>query len=167
MKIVSIIFLAISLLLYAGSTLQAEEAAGRSATCDDLVGFWKLVPLNDASINEVDPWPLPYQWFGFYEDGRLVTMGRTEDADYSANELDEILSVMKESAPKYYCDESWLIVEYQDGSGLSELWGKNIFTRRAGLNNKQPFEIGDVVMSLSAVDDGRPMYFRWLRQLPH
>ena len=166
MKSFTVRVLSLILLVHAASALPAEEVAGRTATCEELVGFWKMVPLNDVSINEVDPWPLPYQWFGFYEDGRMVTMGKTEDVDYSAEALDEVLSTMKESAPIYYCDEPWLVVEYQDGSGLGESWGKNIFTRRAGLDNKRPFEVGDIVMSLVAVDGGRPLYFRWMRKLP-
>jgi hypothetical protein len=163
MKSVGAVIVCLCLLTISVASLYAEEPAGREATCEDLIGFWKLVPLNDSSINEVDPWPLPYQWFGFYPDGRMVSMGKTEDASYSKGELDEILTAMKASAPKYRCEDSWLLVEYQDGSGIGEVWGKNIFTRRAGLKNKEPFEIGDVVMSLSATDDGRPMYFRWLR----
>ncbi len=163
MKNLRAVIVGLCLLTASVASLYAEEPAGRTATCEDLIGFWKLVPLNDPSINEVDPWPLPYQWFGFYPDGRLVSMGKTEDASYSKDELDEIFSAMKESAPIYSCEDSWLVVENQDGSGMAELWGKNIFTYRAGKKNNEPYEIGDVVMSLAAADDGRPIYFRWLR----
>lgn len=43
----------------------------------DMVGCWERIVLNDASmkeLNKMEPWPQPYQWYLFYEDGSLITM---------------------------------------------------------------------------------------------
>ena len=146
------------------STADSGEP-GRTATCNDLVGSWKLVPLNDASINEVDPWPLPFQWFLFTQDGHVRSMMTTEDREISARGLEEVLSELKDSSPTYRCEEPWLIIEYPDLSGQYELWGKNIFVRRAGLQNAEPFEVGDIVLTLADPVDRHMIYYRWLRRI--
>ena len=138
---------------------------GRTATCDDLVGSWELVPLNDASINEVDPWPLPFQWFLFTEDGHVKSMMTTEDREISASGLEEVLSELGGESPTYRCDEPWLIIEYPELPEQFELWGKNIFTRRAGLQNAEPFEVGDIVLTLADPVDRHMIYYRWLRRI--
>ena len=91
-------------------------------------------------------------------------MMTNEDADLTGPELREILAPLPRSAT-YRCVGQWLIIEYRELPGRQEVWGKNIFTRRAGLNNRIPFEVGDIAMGLAGPPDGRPIYFRRLRRL--
>jgi hypothetical protein len=160
----SILLLLIGVAAFAQDSTSEGAEPGRTATCDELIGFWKLVPLNDASINEVDPWPLPFQWFIFTEDGHVSSMMATEDRELSRSDLEEVLSELGSDSPTYRCEEPWLIIEYPELPGQLELWGKNIFIRRAGLQNAMPFEVGDVVLTLADPDDRHMIYYRWLRK---
>ena len=144
---------------------KGDDPPGRTATCAELVGFWRLVPLDDPTINKVNPWPLPFQWFAFYEDKHLVSMMTTEDSTYSREQLAAIFEPLREGAPTYRCEGPWLVVEYPQGQGAPEVWGKNIFTRRAGLNNPTPFERGEIVLTLSDRGGSEMMYFRRLRKV--
>jgi hypothetical protein len=144
--------------LSVSTTIAEESEYGGAPTPDEIIGLWKMLPLADPSINVVDPWPLPYQWFAFYIDGRMASMQKNEDADLSKRELMEILSIVKESAPTYRFQDDFLIVEYPDAPGQIEIWGVNIFRKDTRVTKK-----GDLFMTLAGGDDGKPVYYRHLR----
>lgn len=136
----------------------------RKATCEDLVGMWVRVPLDDPSINEVDPWPQPYQWFGFGADGFLSSMNMNEPGDFSADQLGRIFRPHPERTPRYECRNGLLIVRYPF-AGHNELWTMQLVAYRSALFKKTPFEAGEVILFLKAADDMRTVYRRRLRRV--
>lgn len=142
----------------------SPSEVGRTTECHELWGYWKLVPLRDESINEVNPWPLPHQWFAFLPDGRFLSM-MTNEADYKSRwELEAILNQLGSEVPRYRCDASWLVISYPGDDGL-EIWGKNTLLVHARAESKMAFAPGDIALTLAAPDDGRMIYFRHLRRV--
>lgn len=158
MRNLKYILLAISVLL---SQISLASDAGGPPKAEDLIGFWKMVKWPDPNANKINPWPLPYQWFGFYKDGRLLSMMTTNDADYTTKQLAKIFSALQSESPKYQLDGQFLSVRHPNIEGRQELWGVNLFARNVG----EVAEKGDLVMSLAGGNDGAPVYFRLLRKL--
>ena len=143
----------------------AQSEMGGFATKEQLIGFWEMVPLANAkSINKVDPWPQPYQWFGFYDDGHVVSMQATEQERYSARELEEAFSVLKSRSPTFKFQGGFLVIEYPDIPGHMEFWGLNIFAK-SELVGRNEIRKGDIIMSLAGGSDGGPVYYRLLRRV--
>ncbi len=137
----------------------------RVPSCAELVGFWQLMPLDDPSVNEVEPWPLPYQWFGILPDGYFVSMMTNEPGSFSAEQLEHIIAPVKGRSPTYRCRKHFLIVSYPFAD-LNEMWAMSRFKRRAGLFKPAPFEEGEVVLRLMNRDASRTVYRRRLRRVP-
>lgn len=149
------------LFLCGATTSFAEDSdVGGPPAPSEVLGYWRMIPLSDPSINEINPWPAPFQWFAFYADGRLVSMAATDDSDYSAQDLEAIFSKLAKSAPTYRWDGAFLLVQYRGDDEPRELWGMNIFRRDTAVS-----KAGDVVMTLAGGDDGRPVYYRLLRRV--
>ncbi|MBO6535458.1 MAG: hypothetical protein JJ966_04500 [Balneolaceae bacterium] len=137
-----------------------EEPTGGPPTTDELIGFWKLQEL-PPDMNKVNPWPLPYQWFGFYENGKLYTMMNTEDEDYSVEDLKEIFSALpEEKTPNFVHQGQFLTVDQPEMQDYLELWGVNIFYKDVGKFAKK----GDLIMSLDD-GNGEVIYYRLLRKI--
>ncbi len=124
---------------------------------DEVIGYWKMVPIDKPGLNKVNPWPMPYQWFAFYPDGHLVSMGKTENAKYDRKQLEAIFKSVKDSAPKYSWRQNFILVEYPNAPGKSEIWGMNLLRKDAGF-----MKAGDLIMSLAGDKDGAPVYYRLL-----
>ncbi len=99
----------------------------------------------------------PYQWFGFYKDGRFASFASSKDANLNANDLEEIFKAAPQGAPRYSWKGDFLIVDY---GHEKELWGMNLFAK--GLKFIEP---GDLMMSLAGGEDGKPVYYRLLRRV--
>jgi hypothetical protein len=147
------------------SRSSVADDPGRFATKDDVIGFWKMLPLKSPEkVNKVNPWPLPYQWFAFYEDGSLTSMASTEDKVLSRKELAEAFDIVKSSAPRYSWSNGFMVVTYLSPPS-TEHWGVNIVTSNLELSigKLQP---GDLIMTLAGGSDGGPVYYRILRKVP-
>jgi hypothetical protein len=161
--------LALLLAVFAVASV-AQAQPGRFATKEELVGFWEMIPLPADSakkLNKVDPWPMTYQWFAFYEDGSFATMTSTDPMSVTAAELEKsfALPVMKEGRFKYTFDPSgFVVVTAPDDPEYQEAWGVNLITQEFKLGDIQ-VEPGDILMSLAGGEDMGPVYYRHLRRL--
>ena len=149
------IFVIIALLLFS-SNLVASEFGG-VPNPKEILGFWKMVPLNKPEINRINPWPQPYQWFAFYDDGSFVSMAKTEGQTLTAKDLKKLFSPVKLNSPRYSWKNNYLIVEYKNMPGKYEIWGINIFRKDSRISKK-----GDIIMSLADGKTMKPIYFRHL-----
>lgn len=160
MKRMRILILPLLAVVFLPLTYADESEFGGPPEPQEIIGFWKMVPLDKPEINKVNPWPMPYQWFAFYPDGHLVSMGKTEDTDYSRKDLEVLFSMIKEKAPIYHWQDNFLIVQYPDLPGEYEVWGMNIFRKDTRISKK-----GDLIMSLAGGKNMEPVYYRLLRPL--
>jgi hypothetical protein len=95
MKVIPVLLL-VSLII--GSAAEAQP--GRFAAKSELIGYWEMIPIpNAAEVNKTNPWPIACQWFGFYEDGTLATMGSSEYKPMTSKDLEEVFSMPFEEWP--------------------------------------------------------------------
>ncbi|MDR3273657.1 MAG: hypothetical protein LBT29_09270 [Flavobacteriaceae bacterium] len=161
MKHVFLILMALLSLSVFGQTSNESEAGGLPAL-EELIGFWKLVEIpNQEKLNTVDPWPLKYQWFGFYENGKVYSMMSSTDYDYTSKELSEIFKLLPiEKTPNFKLNGQFLEIDNPEIDNYRELWGVNLFAKDInGLLKK-----GNLVMTL---DDGygNVIYYRLLKKI--
>ena len=154
-------FVAVILLFASSHFCMANEPPGGPPTRAQLIGSWKLIEWPNPDVQKVNPWPMPYQWFAFYEDGRFLSMMNSNDDDYTKKELDLIFSALPSNSPKFELKGQFMTVENPEIEGYFELWGMNIFTR----DMKQVVKKGDLVMSLADPETLEPIYFRLLRKV--
>ena len=68
-KTLLILFTVFSVSLFAQEN---KSAAGGPPKLSELLGFWKKVEIpNEDKLNQINPWPQKYQWFAFYENGKV------------------------------------------------------------------------------------------------
>ena len=139
----------------------SNSDAGGPPTKQQLIGFWKMVEFPKKEMNQVDPWPLPYQWFAFYEDGKVYSMMTSQDNNYTAEDLNDIFTILPSSqTPNYNLQGQFLTIDNPGIKNYQELWGVNLFAKDIeGLAKK-----GDLIMTL---DDGKGnvIYYRLLRKV--
>jgi hypothetical protein len=148
----------------------AEAQPGRFVVESELIGYWEMIPLPEVDatkVNKVDPWPVAYQWFGFYEDGSLATMGSSEHKPMTRSELEEVFSTpsLKGSRFEYMFDASgFLLVTAAHLPGYEEVWGVNIITEEFKMGEIE-LRQGDILMTLAGGEDRGIVYMRHLRRL--
>ncbi len=144
-----------------GQEDSSQSDAGGPPTRQQLVGFWKMVELPKKGVNQVEPWPLPYQWFAFYEDGKVYSMMTSEDGNHTAKELDELFKMLPKSrTPNYTYDGQFMTIDNPDVKNYQELWGVNLFAKDVEELAKK----GDMIMSLDD-GNGNAIYYRLLRRV--
>lgn len=135
-----------------------KSDAGGPATKDQVIGFWKMIEL--PGLSKVNPWPLPYQWFGFYADGKVYSMmSSTKEEEYTAASLDELFKILPaDGTPTFKIKGQFMTIK--NPGGQNELWGVNLFAKDVGSVAKK----GDLMMTL---DDGsgNVIYYRLLRRV--
>ncbi|MCU7613948.1 hypothetical protein N0B16_05820 [Chryseobacterium sp. GMJ5] len=153
------------LLAFLSFTVFGQEKgseAGGPPKLDELLGFWKKVELpNEEEFNKSNPWPQKFQWFAFYNNGKVYSMMSDEDADYSSKDLKEIFaSLPAEKTPSYQLDGQFLTIDNKGIKNYQELWGVNLFA--TDVNDF--FKKGRLIMTL---DDGNGniVYYRLLNRI--
>lgn len=140
-----------------------KSDAGGPATAKELVGFWKMIPLPNKSANKVNPWPQDYQWFWFTENGKVYSMMKAENSEYSSTELTTVFKVLpKDMTPNYKLQGQFVIIDNPAINNYKELWGTNILAKDIeGIANK-----GDMIMTLDdGTQTGMVVYYRLLRRI--
>jgi hypothetical protein len=140
-----------------------KSQAGGPATPNELIGFWKMVPLQNPKINKINPWPQSYQWFEFSKDGKISSMMSDENKEHSSNELHTIFKVFsKNRIPNYKVNGSFVTIDNPEIKNYLEIWGTNIFAKDIeGIAKK-----GDLMMTLDdGTQTGNVVYYRLLRRV--
>jgi hypothetical protein len=90
-----------------------KSEAGGAPKLSELIGFWKKVEIPNADkLNTVNPWPQKYQWFAFYDNGKVYSMMTDSDGDYSIKDLQEIFSLLpSDKTPNYKLYGQFLIID--------------------------------------------------------
>ena len=136
--------------------VRADEIIG----CYELIGFSK-----DArkEINEIDPWPIPYQWFCFEPDGTLYTMGSTKYEKLTSKSLHEIFKELPKDIT-YTILQPGIIKTEQKSVNQNLIWGGN-FMGNTVLFDQTVFEKGTFIMSIFSQEKQKNIYYRYLKKL--
>ena len=154
----------ICLVLFSSSAFCQEKKsdAGGPPTLLELIGFWKKVDIpNEEKMNQVNPWPQKYQWFAFYENGKVYSMMADEDENYTSKQLSEIFSVLpSDKTPNYELKGQFLTVDNKEIKDYQEVWGVNLFAKNINGFLKK----GRLIMSLDD-GNGNVIYYRLLEKV--
>ena len=139
-----------------------KSEAGGPPKLSELIGFWKKVEIpNEEKLNQVNPWPQKYQWFAFFENGKVYSMMSDKDYDYTSKELKEVFNVLPfDKTPNYKLDGQFLNIDNKEIKDYQELWGVNLFA----IDVNEFLKKGNLIMSL---DDGKGnvIYYRLLKKI--
>jgi hypothetical protein len=129
-----------------------------------IVGYWELVQWTDEmkKQNKVNPWPLKYQWFGIYEDGRFYTYMANSKEEIGRDELEKLFSKVPGNVT-YTFDQGLMKVNYADFPDINEVWAVTVVTKKTKRDGVE-FLPGDLIMSI-ANDKGETVYYRHLRKI--
>lgn len=112
-------------------------------------------------INKVVPCPIKYQWFAFYENGKIYSMMSTTDHDYTAKDLKKIFDALSEDkVPNYELKGQFLTIDNKEIKNYQELWGVNLFA----IDLYDYIKKGDLIMTLD-YGHGNVIYYRLLRRI--
>jgi len=139
---------------------KSKSGAGGPPKFSELIGFWKKVDLpKEDEINRVNPWPQKYQWFAFYENGKVYSMMSGNDANYSSADLKAIFrNLPEDKTPDFKLDGLFLTIENREIKDYRELWGVNLFA--TDVNDF--FKKGYLMMTLDD-GNGNVVYYRLLK----
>ena len=129
-----------------------------------LVGYWQMVQWTDEmkKQNKVNPWPLPYQWFGIYADGHFYSYMTDKQAKISTTQLEGIFKSIPGDVTYTY-DKGIMKVSYKNLPNYREVWAVTVVTKKR-VENGVEFLPGDLLMSL-ANEKGESQYYRHLRKV--
>ena len=160
MKIKNLITLI--LLSFSFLTFGQESEAGGPPKLSELIGFWKKVELpNEAELNQNNPWPQKYQWFAFYENGKVYSMMSDRDSNYSSTDLKELFDLLpSEKTPNYELNGQFLTIDNKEIKDYQEFWGVNLFT----VDINDFLKKGNLMMTLDD-GNGNVIYYRLLKPI--
>lgn len=146
---------------YSFAQLKSTENGGPPTTAE-LIGFWKKVYYPAAERkSKVNPWPQQYQWFAFYENGKVYSMMTDTDAAYTSKELEEIFNVLpKERTPDYKYRGGILVITNKEIEDYREIWGVNQFAK----DINEYMKTGRILMTLDD-GNGKVIYYRLLEKI--
>ena len=159
--LISLLFISITAVSQEGN----KSDAGGWPERNEILGFWKRISFPKLEkMNKENPWPQPYQWFAFYDDGRVYSMMTDKDSNYTKQELKQIFEALPQNTPTFKYNGKFMSIVNPEIEDYREIWGINLFAKDTGSNIKK----GDLMMSL---DDGSGkgnssiIYYRLLRKV--
>ncbi len=161
MKIKFTLILIIAFTHSALSQLKRTENGGPPSTTE-LIGFWKKIYYPAAERkSQVNPWPQKYQWFAFYENGKVYSMMTDKDENYTSKELQEIFNVLpKENTPDYKYKSGILLLTNKEIKDYREIWGVNLIAK----DINEYMKTGRLMMTLDD-GNGKVIYYRLLEKI--
>lgn len=158
------IFLLLLVLLSSAASAQAQNIPVTSAR--EIRGCWERVDFSDEAkkmMNEVEPWPIRYQWFCFGPDGTLSTYGSSKPANLTAAQLGDLLKSLPKTFSYSVLPHS--IIKTEALSGKETLhWGA-AFAGTSRAFDQKVIEKGALIMSLFDQKKNKPVYWRYLKRV--
>jgi len=158
-KFIIILF---TLFFYSSYAQLKSTEKGGPPTSSELIGYWKKVDYPAAERkSEANPWPQKYQWFAFYENGKVYSMMTDKDANYTTKELHEIFSVLPQDGnPDYKYKGGILLITNKQIEDYQEIWGVNLFAK----DINEYMRKGRLMMTLDD-GNGKVIYYRLLERI--
>lgn len=152
------------LFLIASFSVAAQSDAGGPPKIEEIIGFWKKKNVEKIDkMNEENPWPQKYQWFAFYENGKVFSMMTDQDYNYSSKELKELFDVLpQEKTPNYKLKNQFVFIDNPEIKDYKEIWGVNLFAKDINDFLKK----GNLIMTLDdGSGTGKVIYYRLLERI--
>lgn len=155
------------LLLATLSFATPATAQNRPITnAQDIVGCWERIDFSEEAqkmLNEIEPWPVRYQWFCFEPDGRLSTMSSTTPIETTAAELRKVMDTLPRTFSYTVLPQS--IMKTEMLSGKETLYWASAFLGASRAFDQKVVEEGTLIMSLFDRKKNKPVYWRYLKRV--
>lgn len=139
-----------------------KSEAGGPPKLSELIGFWKKVDIpNEDKLNQTNPWPQKFQWFAFYNNGKVYSMMSDKDDNYTSKDLKEIFDLLpSEKTPNYELKGQFLTIDNKEIKDYQEFWGVNLFA----IDINDFLKKGNLMMTLDD-GNGNVIYYRLLKRI--
>lgn len=115
----------------------------------EITGCWERVDFSDDAkkmMNEIEPWPVRYQWFCFEPDGTLLTYMSSEPANITSAQLRKMFSQLPKRFTYSVLPQSFVKTEAL--SGKETLHWASAFLGTTRSFDQKVIEKGALIMSL-------------------
>lgn len=136
-------------------------------TAEDIIGCWERIDFSEEAkkqINEIEPWPIRYQWFCFEPDGTLCTLGASSYSKQTSKTLREAFNLLPKEIT-YTVLQDGIIKTEQKSVQQNIIWGAN-FMGKTVLFDGKIIESGTLFMSIFSQEKQKNIYYRYLKKLP-
>lgn len=158
----NIILLLFTFFSYSIFGQETQSAAGGPPKLSEIIGFWKKVDFpNEDKMNKVNPWPQKYQWFAFYDNGKVYSMMSDSDENYTTKDLKEIFKILPaDKTPNFKYNGQFLTIDNKEIKDYQEIWGLNLFA----IDINDFLKKGNMIMTLDD-GNGNVIYYRLLKKI--
>ena len=132
----------------------------------EIIGCWERINFSEKAqktLNEIEPWPLPYQWFCFEQDGTLYSLNTSSYSKQTSASLRDAFKVIPKDV-KYTILQKGIIKTEQKSIQQTLVWGAN-FTGNKSLFDGKDIDKGTLFMSLYNQKKGKNVYYRYLKKV--
>lgn len=153
------------ILLLPYTSLSSEDFTAIHNT-NQVIGCWKKINFPESvakKMNKIDPYPLPYQWYCFFEGGAFFSMHSNNEESYSTSQLIEESKIFP-SVEEYSIPSASLIVIDHKEAKQTTNWVSSIIASDwplAGIHLKE----GDLLMTIRNPNTGQDVYSRFLTKI--
>lgn len=133
----------------------------------EIIGCWERIDFSDEAkkqINEIEPWPIRYQWFCFEPDGTYSSFGSSTPRTMTSATLKE----MFKSLPKEFTYSVLPngVIKTEAKSGKETLYWPSAFKGSTNTFDQKVIEKGTLIMFLVDGKKNKAVYHRYLKRLP-
>lgn len=157
-------FLLFLISLSFATNVQAQNTPVANAR--EIVGCWERIDFSDDAkrrMNEIEPWPIRYQWFCFEPDGTFSTYGASSPAKLTAAQLRDLLKPLPKAFSYSVLPQS--IIKTEALSGQETLYWAAAFLGTSRAFDQKVIDKGTLIMSLFDQRKNRPVYWRYLKRI--
>ena len=133
---------------------------------EDIIGCWERVDFSEEAqkqINEVEPWPIRYQWFCFEPDGTMYTYGSSTYSKQTSESLHEAFKALPKDIT-YTILQKGIVKTEQKSAQQTLIWGAN-FMGNSVLFDGKVLEKGTFFMSIFSQERRKNVYYRYLKKI--
>ena len=154
------------LLAFLSNATYAQTQNKPVTSAEEIAGCWERIDFSDDAkkmMNEIEPWPIRYQWFCFEPDGTLSTYMSSKPAVVTSAQLRESFKLLPRTFTYSVLPHS--IIKTEALSGIETLpWGAAFLGTTRAFDQKV-IEKGTLIMSLFDQKKNRPVYWRYLKRV--
>ena len=158
-------FLLLLALLSSAASAQAQNTP--VANAKEITGCWERIDFSDDAkkmMNEIEPWPIRYQWFCFEADGTLLTYMSSKPSSMTSTQLREMFKPLPKTFTYTVLPQS--IIKTEALSGKETLHWASAFLSTTRAFDQKVIEKGTLILSLFDQKKNKPVYWRYLKRVP-
>lgn len=133
---------------------------------DEIIGCWERIEFSDATkkiMNEIEPWPLPYQWFCFEQDSTYFTYMSNTPQSPTTSDFRKSIKILPKSFTYSILPQSFIKTEA--ASGKETLYWASAFLGATREFDGKIIEKGTLIMSLYDQKKNKAIYWRYLKKI--